>query len=393
MGYLDTSNKEECFGCEACVQSCKLNAISMVEDEEGFRYPEIDSSKCVNCNKCRVVCPLENMPVKNNENKLTYGGYHKDNEIRKESTSGGAFSAILDAWCDENYVIFGAVSEGLEVYQSYIEEKQNVSIFRKSKYAQSKIGNSYEQARLFLVSGKKVLFTGTPCQIAGLMNYLGKTDKKNLLTVEVICEGIPSPHYMRKYKKYMEDKYKSSLRELEYRHKGRGLFVWTGSGKWDFQIMKTTFDNGKSIKKDRWFNPFWSIWLKHLMSRPSCYECKFTTKERIADISLGDLWGVHLYCPDLYGKNMGASLVVCNSDKGKDAFELAKENFVGRELVFDEALKYQSPMRKSIEKNSDREQFLKDMKVLDYEHLCKKWQINHQIDCYGISMYGEIGKK
>lgn len=373
MGYLETKNKSECFGCEACIQVCKFNAIRMVEDDEGFRYPKIDNEACVECGMCKKVCPKDCMPKKNDTNKATYGGYHKNDDIRKDSTSGGAFTAILDAWCDKDYVIFGAVADGIEVYHKYVDDKKNAVIFRKSKYAQSRIGNSFEQAKQFLKDGKKVLFTGTPCQIAGLMSFMKNVDTSKLLTIEVICEGIPSPLYIRKYKSYMESKHHSKLTELDYRHTGRGLFRWTNSGKWDFQIMKTGFENGKSVKKDRWGNPFWSIWLKHLMSRPSCYECKFTTKERVADISLGDLWGVHLYCPDLYGKNGGASLIVCNSENGKKALEAAKDNLVGRDLKFEDALRYQSPMRKSIDTNCDRELFLNDLKTLDYKSICKKW--------------------
>lgn len=128
------------------------------------------------------------------------------------------------------------------------------------------------------------------------------------------------------------------------------------------------------IEKDRWFNPFWSIWLKHLMSRPSCYECPFATTERTADISLGDLWGVHIYCPELYGENGGASLAVANTEKGKMILKKAEVQMFGHELQFEEALKYQSPMRKHIDFNPMREQFMSDLKSnIDFEDINKKW--------------------
>lgn len=130
----------------------------------------------------------------------------------------------------------------------------------------------------------------------------------------------------------------------------------------------------KVLIKDRWFNPFWSIWLNHLMSRPSCYNCKFTTEGRTADITLGDLWGVHLYCPELYGQNGGSSLVVCNTDKGKQVFQKAQENMYGHELKFEDALRYQSPMRKTISENPDRSLFMEDLKSdLEYKDIVKKW--------------------
>lgn len=133
-------------------------------------------------------------------------------------------------------------------------------------------------------------------------------------------------------------------------------------------------DEKKVIEKDRWFNPFWSIWLKHLMSRPSCYKCPFATTERVADISLGDLWGVHLYCPELYGKNGGASLAVANTDKGRTVLQAAEAEMYGHELKFEESLKYQSPMRKHIDSNPDREQFMQDLKgSMTYEEINQKW--------------------
>ncbi|MBQ3527929.1 MAG: Coenzyme F420 hydrogenase/dehydrogenase, beta subunit C-terminal domain [Clostridia bacterium] len=368
-GFLRSGKKEECFGCEGCVQACPKNAIKMVEDEEGFRYPAVNEELCVNCSLCNKVCSCENMPKAPSDDKLAFGGYHKDRDIKAGSTSGGAFSAIVEGWCDENYVIFGAASEGLRVYHDHITDKKDLFKFRKSKYSQSEMGNSFKKAKEFLKEGKKVLFSGTPCQIAGLRAYLGNDHPGDLLTVEVICEGVPSPHFVRSYDKHMIKKYGASITSLDYRFKD----MKKTSGKWDFEVMETKLQNGKRIKQDRWFNPFWSIWLNHLMSRPSCYKCPFTTTDRVADISLGDLWGVHLYCPELYGKNGGASLVVCNSTKGALALEKALPFMFGHELDFNTALKYQSPMRKAIDTNEHREAFLKDAKVLPFDELCKRW--------------------
>lgn len=370
-GYLDTCNKEECFGCEACKQICPKNAIEMYTDKEGFRYPIIDIKKCINCGMCRKVCSYVNIPERYDDDKFAFGGYHKSYDVRDKSTSGGFFSAIVDNWCDENYIIFGAKAEGLEVFHSYIDDKKDLNVFRKSKYSQSKMGDSYKKAKEFLKHGKKVLFSGTPCQIAGLRTYLGKIDITNLLTIEVICEGVPSPLYMRKYEEYIEKKYNAKIKQLDYRYTD----LKNKRGKWDFQIMYTVLDNGKSIKKDRWFNPFWKIWLAHLMSRPSCYNCKFTNTSRVADISLGDLWGVHLYCPELYGKNCGASLAVCNTIKGKEALKTSLKDLYGHQLDFQTALKYQSPMRKPISKNPDRDRFMNDLEnsEMTYKKIISKW--------------------
>lgn len=381
IGYLNSENKNECFGCESCVQICGKNAIIMQEDKDGFRYPVIDRNKCVDCGMCHKSCPYENMPDRYEMEKYVFGGYVYDRKVRFRSTSGGAFSAIADSFCDEDYIIFGAEAKGLFVRHNYITDKEKIDRFRKSKYSQSVIGDSYKKVRRFLKEGKKVLFSGTPCQIAGLRTYLGSDVQDNLLTVEVVCEGIPSPLYMKKYESHLYKKYGRKIKMLDYRYTGKSVF---SHGKWDFQVMRIKFLNQKTddqnrkkrseLKMDRWVNPFWSIWLTHLMSRPSCYRCPFAAAERVADITLGDLWGIHLYCPELYGNNGGASLVICNTEKGKEVFKKAKTKMFGHTLDFETALKYQGPMRKAIDDNPDYENFMRDLRSdMDYVQLCHKW--------------------
>lgn len=373
--FLDTLQKEDCLGCEACVQVCHKNAIVMTADEEDFRYPIIDNQKCVNCGKCRKACPMENMLSRNADNKFVFGGYIRDAVVRDRSTSGGAFSAIVQTYCDDDYVVFGAEAKGIHVFHSYITDIRDLEKYRKSKYSQSVIGNSYKKCRDFIKEGRKVLFSGTPCQIAGLNSFLGNKEYDNLLTVEVICEGVPSPKYMEKYADSLKKRFDSEIDTLDYRYTNANSLENPISGKWDFQVMFTTLQNGKVLKRDRWFNPFWSIWLNHLMSRPSCYSCPFANTARVADISLGDLWGVHLYCPELYGKNLGSSLVVCNTEKGKKVFKKAQKLMYGHELDFNVALKYQSPMRKTISTNPNRGNFMRDLTDLNfsYEDINKKW--------------------
>ena len=371
-GYLNSHEKSQCFGCEACVQVCSKLAIAMAEDEDGFRYPEIDEEKCIDCGLCRKFCPYENMPARYGDDKYVFGGYSLDENVRFESTSGGAFSEIVSAYCDENYVIFGAEAKGLEIFHSHITDKTELSKFRKSKYSQSRIDDSYGEAKRFLKEGKKVLFSGTPCQIAGLKTYLGNTNQDKLLTVEVICEGVPSPLYVRKLDQHVEKKYGARIDSIDYRYTGRSL---SSNGKWDFEQMRiTTVDEKNVICKDRWVNPFWSIWLKHLMSRPSCYQCPFTNRERVADVSLGDLWGVHLYCPELYGHNGGVSLVICNTEKGKEVIKSAEKGMYGHALKFEDALRYQGPMRKHIPNNPQKVEFMADLRSdMDYKQITKKW--------------------
>ena len=314
------------------------------------------------------------MPEKHRVNKYVFGGYNKNSSTRFESTSGGAFSAVVDAFCDKDYVIFGSEAKGLLVFHSCITDKQELWKFRKSKYSQSIVGGSYKTTKAYLSEGKKVLFSGTPCQIAGLYAFLNtvnfyKTEK--LLTVEVVCEGVPSPLYVRKMDKAMEAKYGSRIESLDYRYTGKSVF---GHGKWDFEKMRIQLMNKKVLKMDRWFNPFWSIWLNHLMSRPSCYTCPFAEQGRSADITLGDLWGVHLYCPELYGNNGGSSLAIANTKKGTEVLKAAEEYMYGHELTFEDAVKYQSPMRKCIDDNPQRDDFMSDLESdMSFYEINRKW--------------------
>ena len=362
-------NKKLCCGCEACVQICSRQAIEMKEDDEGFRYPIVNQDVCSECGSCEKVCQYKISISKNQEQQFAFGGHIDNKDVLNESTSGGAFTAIVNKWCDKDYVIFGAEAKGLNVFHSFIIDKRELSKYRRSKYSQSVIGTSYADARSFLKQGKKVLFSGTPCQIAGLKSFLRNKEFDNLLTVEVICEGVPSPLFIRKYEESIHNKYGCKITSLDYRYKD--------FDRWDYEVMNTTLDcsNGfKTIKKDRWFNPFWSIWLNHLMSRPSCYKCPYTTANRVADISLGDLWGVHIYCPDLYNSNKGASLIITNTRKGEKLVrDIMGKEFQGRELKFTDALRFQGPMRKSIAENPNRPAFIRDLQTKDYESICKEW--------------------
>lgn len=355
----------------------------MVEDSEGFRYPVLDGNLCVNCGQCNKACPIEHPVAKHQEKQLAFGGYASDEKVRCLSTSGGAFSCLVESWCDDECVIFGAETTGLEVCHNYVSDKQGYGIFRKSKYSQSHINDSYQKVRSFLSQKRNVLFSGTPCQIAGLLKYLSifKTDTSNLLTVEVVCEGVPSPLYIRKMNRYIESKYGAGIKEIDYRFKD-GKYDYTNEskhisrkGRWDYELMELSLKNGKKLRKDRWFNPFWNIWLNHLMSRPSCYKCPYTTQDRVADVTLGDLWGVHIYCPELYGSNGGSSLVFSNTDKGHKAVEGAKKVMYGHELVLADAVRYQSPMRKCISMNPNREAFFDDLKnpEITYSEINSKW--------------------
>lgn len=368
ISYLESRDKSQCYGCEACAQACRFGAISIVADEDGFRYPLINQSKCMDCGACRKVC-IAAHGLSSHAPQEAYGGYVLDNATKMASTSGGFFSAIVDAWADDNTIIFGAETDGLEVRHSWVEGKSNIGKFRKSKYLQSRIGNAYVEVKRFLAEGRRVIFSGTPCQIAALKLFLDDSSYERLLTIEVVCEGVPSPLYIKKFAVWLGEKFDSKVTEINYRCKD--------GCRWDFEVMQTSLQNPTSgtfkWTQDRWFNPFWSIWLQHLMSRPSCYRCKFAARERVADITLGDLWGVHLYCPELYGRNGGCSVAFCNTAKGVQAMNAAKNKLYGHALPIKTAIHYQGPLCGHIQDNPRRDEFMSDLKSLPYTEIVKKY--------------------
>ena len=188
----------------------------------------------------------------------------------------------------------------------------------------------------------------------------------NLLLVEVMCEGVPAPAFIEKYVDHLNETKQDEVTHFDWRYK---------NGKhWDFEFMNASFRSGNKYKIARWFNPFWNLWLRHLMTRPSCYECPFATSKRVADITIADLWGVHIYCPELYANNKGASLVIGNSDKGIAFWDLAKVKCTGHTLDIDDVIRYQGPMRGHIKQNPDREEFMRDLTgSMSYKQLVDKW--------------------
>lgn len=312
-------DKKDCCGCSACVQRCPKNCIRMYPDEEGFLYPSIDETLCVDCGLCEKVCPVlnkgdERIPVRAVAIK------NDDENIRLNSSSGGAFTALAIKILNEGGVVFGArFNDEWEVVHDYIENADNLHLFRGSKYVQSYIGVTYLQAESFLKNGRKVLFSGTSCQIAGLKRFLGR-EYENLLTVDVICHGVPSPIV---WKDYLDDlisrkkiKGVSSLEDIStvsFRSKVTG---------WHIFSMEITGRSGGKLSEPLSKNVFMQGFHNNMYLRPSCYDCPARKGKSGSDISLGDYWGVENHHP-CFADDAGVGLVlVYNEDRSGNLMEL-----------------------------------------------------------------------
>lgn len=361
------SDKEHCSGCSACYNICPEKCITMENDSEGFIYPVIDKNKCRNCNLCKKVCPFSDKEIDGDYvEPYVFSCRHKKDSIVNKSTSGGAFTVIAEAFCTEDYAIFGAsYDENLKVIHTYINDIKELSVLRKSKYVQSDIGDSYRIVKKFLLEEKKVIFSGTPCQIAGLKKYL-RNDYENLLTIEVICHGVPSPLFFEKYKSFLEDKYKSKIKTYDFRNKD-----YSG---WEDSKVVAVFINGKkysklSLSKD---DPYMNSFLQFNGLRTSCYICPFAKIHRTADFTIGDLWGIDEIKPDI-NDNTGLSIILCNTDKAKKYIPNIKKISYTEEFKLSQIIQHNGNLQNPTPKNVNRENFMSDMKYLDFNVLRKKY--------------------
>ena len=308
-----------CCGCGACANKCPKGAISMKPNKEGFLHPEVDKNLCVECGACEKVCPGL-VPAKTTGNKpQAFIVQHKNDTIRFQSTSGGAFTAIAEAIINRGGVVFGAaMTDELLVKHISVNTVEGLAKFRNSKYVQSEIGNCYKEAKERLALGQWVCFSGTPCQINGLYKYLGK-DYDTLIAVDVVCKSVPSPLVFNKYVEYKKQK-EGNISDVVFRDKKRGFLYCTMAhyaSHEDRQQSNDVYRRGS--ESDEWLRLF----LSGKISRHSCMTCPFQTLERVGDFSLGDIWETGH--PEL-DDNKGSTLVHIWTDKGNAFFDSIKQN-------------------------------------------------------------------
>lgn len=329
---IKITEKSECCGCNACVQRCPKQCISMKEDEQGFLYPFVDTTSCIDCGLCEKVCPILN-PFDTKEPLQVLAAKNKNEDQRLKSSSGGTFILLAEHIIKQGGVVFGArFDTNWEVEHCYAETIEELESLMRSKYVQSKIGNTYKEAEQFLKNGRKVMFVGTSCQIAGLKRFLRK-EYDNLLAVDFICHGVPSPGIWRKYL----EEIKSSRSEaagkntvlslslksvpvitgINFREKQQGGYGWK---KFGFVVQAKSPSKGdkNSVLLSSIFNEniFMKGFLANLYLRPSCYKCKAKNGAANSDITIADYWGIQKSHPE-FDDDKGVSVIFIHSDKGK----------------------------------------------------------------------------
>ncbi len=341
--YLKNKDKSMCNGCEICTKVCPTNAIKMVEDQEGFFYPEIDKDKCINCNKCKNICSNYNTSL---GNEKVYVAINKNEKELEESSSGGMFYILAKYVIEKNGVVFGVeYDENLKVRHNFYETLEECKRFQGSKYVRSDINDSYRKVEEFLKDDRYVLFTGTPCQCNALKTYLVKEYEK-LILCDIICHANPSQKVFDKYKNEIENSRDKKIKMIYFRTKNNG---------WRNQTPIIEYmDNEKEEEKT-----FFSAFVKELINRPSCHSCVFASSNRVTDFSIGDFWGIEKVMPEVEDKDTGISLFMVNSKKASEVFDNVKEYIKYKEVDKDLAFLYNH--NKNVPMHRNREKFFNNL--------------------------------
>lgn len=353
--YFDTLIKSECSGCTACMNACPTSAIRMVEDAEGFLYPVIEDTKCINCGLCRRVCSWEHPTYDNNESPLTLASVLMDKDERQKSTSGGVFFVIAKWIIEQGGIVYGAAfDDNLQLHHYGAETHNELQRLRGSKYIQSDIGAVFKDVKKQLDANRWCYFTGTGCEVAGLKSFLRKNYPK-LITSDLVCHGTPSQKLFNMHIKYMEKKYHDKVVDYKFRdYKFGGV------------CEACSFANRKRVIKPSYeLSPYLYSFMHGYTYRQSCYECRFAKLPRQGDITLADFWGIQSFFPDFDNSN-GVSLILVNSDKGREIWDKVSNETIFEVSRIEDASKYNGNVIKPSQKPAVRDVIFNEIEKRGY---------------------------
>ena len=352
------TEKNMCSGCGACKDICPFGAIDMELDKEGFYYPRINQDKCINCGLCARSCPFNRKSInRDKEPKRIVGVKVKNLDERKTSRSGGIFTAMANYCLSQNGIIYGCVlDKELKVYHTSAESKEEANRFKGSKYVKSDLKDTYNRIKADLEAGKKVLFSGTGCEVAGLLATLKNVDTSNLYTCDIICHGVPSPMIYREFIDFMEKEHNSKITHIDFRDKSNG--------------SSSHLETLTCVTKKMTTNYYTELFYSHYILRPSCYNCQFSNMDRIGDITIADFWGIKEENESFYDED-GVSLALINAEKGEELFS----NIIDDIDFIDVNTKsyMQHNLKKPSIEPSNRDEFWKDYEEQEFEYIMKKY--------------------
>lgn len=363
-------NKKDCCACSACVNICPMSAIDFANDEYGFRYPQINEDKCISCGLCKQVCNYQKNEYKQSR-KETYAAVSMNTNL-KESASGGLFASLAQTILNADGVVFGSAmiyeDSKLQVKHIKVDGLEDLIKLKGSKYIQSDMGNIYTQIKELLINNKLVLFSGTPCQVAGLKGYLRK-EYTNLYTIEIICHGVPNEQFFQSYINYIENKNSIQIKEFKFRDKHDG---WKLYGKIKYN------DN-----QEAYFEPeessYYQMFLNSYTYRENCYSCPYASDNRQGDITIGDYWCIDLVHPEYLVENggyldeqKGVSCLIINNEKGKELIDKYGKNIEKYSSTYEQTSKYNAQLSKPSLLKQEREIVLRIYLDKGYDDI-EKW--------------------
>ena len=358
-------NIESCTGCGACVNICPKDCIKLQYDKYGFLQPHINVSECISCGKCDAVCPVLNTIEQCNYTEpICYAGWNKDVKVRQDSSSGGVFSALAEYLFSLGGIVCGVVlDDELPPYHTVASTKDDVKRMRGSKYLQSNTRLIFRQVKKALLLNRYVLFSGCPCQIAGLYTFLGNKKCEKLITCEIVCHGVPSVSVFNWYKAYLEKKAGSSIVDVDFRSKKYG---------WSVSAMDFLYANGKKTIKAR-NNLFMKAFYASLSIRKSCVECSYAKLPRVADITIGDYWRAVVQNYSKKERQQGISLILVNNDKAEHVISALQDKIVYEPITLQDAITKNTNIASLGKVNSKRDEFLSEYKHSDVRYLMTKY--------------------
>lgn len=361
----------QCTGCAACAAVCPEHCIRMEPDAEGFLHPQIRTEQCVDCGRCRQVCPINDPAAVEGclrEPRQVFAAWHLDETIRQASSSGGVFTALAHAVLGQGGVVVGAAfDEKLTVRHVLIDTIAVLPRLRGSKYVQSEVTPELHQSiRDALNAGRAVLFSGTPCQVAGLRRFLGGA-REGLICCGMVCHGVPAPLLLASYILHKEQPGRRML-QISFRDKRNG---------WKKPVVHEVFQSGESSTTDyAWAHPYTAAFLQDCALRECCYCCSYTSTKRSADLTLGDFWGVGGPYPEYDRDDKGTSLVLVNTEVGEHWLNAcADELFLGPAAI-GAALPRNPMLTRPAERPSTRDDFYKDLREMDFPRIVRRYGLH-----------------
>lgn len=354
---------DKCCGCFACYNSCPKKCISMVAKEDGFVYPSIDKRVCISCGLCDKTCPIVNKPSEYSL-RQAYGA-HSDKD-RCDSSSGGIYPTIATWIINNDGVVYGAAFDNGYQHVAHIRATclDDLKKTCTSKYMQSRINNIFQLVKDDLESGNEVLFSGTPCQVAGLRSFLNKEYDK-LICVDFICHGVPSEKIWKLYTDKLIHMYNHKIDAVNFRYKENG---------WNPTLLLLLLGENRIIESQDQ-NIYYKAFLSDLCLRKSCYNCTFKSINGFSDITLADFWGIEDICPDL-DDGKGTSLVIVNSEKGQRIFDTIKDDLKYKKVDLVKSISRNPARIRSADKNYRRKQYFKYINSENFEKLTYKYTRN-----------------